>query len=119
MQKMIFDKFHPCLPAQAARRRLLLYSVADFNNSDAVEIWTSKLDGSNKTKIPISVPSGFFIDTDAHLTPDGQNVIFTMYSSATPRISHIYTCKLNGTGLKRIADGSTTPNKVFILNGAY
>lgn len=98
---------------------LLLYSVTDFNNNDAVEIWTSKLDGTNKTKIPITIPTGFYLNNDAKLTPDGQNVTFSMYSSASPRISHIYTCKLNGTGLTKIVDGSTTPNKVFTVNGAY
>lgn len=107
----------------SAVQDLLLFSVYIENGGAShTEIWTSKLDGTNKKKVSITVPSGFDIsDSDVKMLPDRQRIVFVMYSSAgSTYVSNVYTCKLDGSDLKKIISGEDIPSsKGISLGGAY
>ncbi len=79
-----------------------------------VEYWTANYDGTNQTKVPITLPSGLTLDEHANLSPDGQTIFFGV-SDATK--NYIYKSKLNGSGLTKIIE-TTTPF-LLDLKGAY
>jgi len=68
------------------------------------EIWTANYDGSNQKKLNIALPSGSRV-WDMSISPDGQNLIFSAFSSGIDE-SHIYTCKTDGSNLTKIIDGT-------------
>lgn len=86
----------------------------------ATEIWTMNYDGTNKTKVNISMPAGEeILFENPRLSPDGNKVIFmgTTISSSN-NDDDIYICNIDGTGVTKIYDmpvgtGHTT------LGGAY
>lgn len=86
------------------------------------EIWIANTDGTNQTKVPISLPAGLYLGGNtACLTPDGNTVIFDA-SNNTPGaggIAYIYSCSINGTNLRKIVDNSTTINTYFTSAHAY
>ena len=99
---------------------LMLYSVMDFENNDAVEIWTATIDGNNRKKIPITLPQGFFINDDAKLNPDRKSITFSAYSnSGMNTTTHVYKCNLDGSNLTRLIDGTNSVNKGYTINGVY
>lgn len=71
------------------------------------EIWTANYDGTNAQKINIVPPAGMSInlDSDVTISPDGQRIFFGMSETATGN-THIYSCKLDGTNLTKVVDGS-------------
>jgi hypothetical protein len=69
------------------------------------EVWTSRYDGSNQTKITIS---SFPIDGDVdwtsmRLSPDGKKIFFAMYIPST-RVQSIFVCNIDGSGLNKVVD---------------
>lgn len=73
------------------------------------EIWTANYDGSNAQKINITVPAGMTIDGELGptISPDRQTIFFSM-SNTTTNVNHIYSCKLDGTNVLKIVDGTGT-----------
>jgi hypothetical protein len=73
------------------------------------EIWTANYDGTGAQRVNIVPPAGMSVslDSDVSISPDGQRVFFGMTETSTGSV-HIYTCKLDGTGLTKIVDGSTS-----------
>lgn len=73
------------------------------------EIWTANFDGTNPQKINITVPAGMTIDGELGptISPDRQTIFFSM-SNTTTNVNHIYSCKLDGTNLIKIIDGTGT-----------
>ena len=73
------------------------------------EIWTANFDGSNATKVPITLPSGVSIPTYPKLSPDGKLVIFETLrpsSVAGRSLQDIYTCSIDGSNLTKIISGN-------------
>lgn len=87
------------------------------------EIWTCKLDGSNKTKLSITLPANIIIGDEASLTPDGKTVVFSSYEVVTQspyntKDGGLYTCNAEGGTAKKIVDGNTI-GSYTTLQGAY
>ncbi|MEO3404762.1 DUF5050 domain-containing protein [Mucilaginibacter sp. CAU 1740] len=77
--------------------------------NDTDELWSVKLDGSDKHKINISLPSGQFLQDEemAKATSDGNLIFSTTNSDGSSQA--IYKSKLDGTGVtlvKQIPTGS-------------
>ena len=85
----------------------IVYTDFDSSsNNSSSKIWIANYDGSNPTRITISLPNGDVVaPTDggsslsARLSPDGKTLFFTSYAG------YIYSCGIDGSNLKRI----TTP----------
>jgi len=84
--------------------------------STTAEIWTSNYDGTNQAKVNITIPSGIML-ANARLSPDGQTIFFEGVNTST-FLNDIYSCKIDGSNVQRIVDGSTTPQGI-LLGGAY
>lgn len=67
------------------------------------EIWTANYDGSNQSKITLSLPTGL-IPNAISVSPDGQTLLFDAWNSSG--VGSIYTCKVDGTNLTKIVDGT-------------
>jgi len=82
------------------------------------ELWMANYDGTNQTKINVTLPSGINIqeDTDVKLSPDGTKLFFTTRDAAND-IWHIYSCQVDGSNPQQIVTGIGT-NKISI-GGAY
>lgn len=94
----------------------ILFERYHDNSDNKIEYWTANYDGTNQVKIPITLPSGLTIGGNgARLTPDGQYLIFAVNGANT---NYIYKCKLDGSGITKIVDNSTTDWYYSIL-GTY
>jgi Tol biopolymer transport system component len=84
------------------------------------EIYTSNLDGTNNTKVPITIPSGLKMNDAVAITPDGNKLIFTLrnINSSTPNHigGSVYTCKLDGSELTKIIGSTTSDNLQFSIS---
>lgn len=86
----------------------------------ATEIWTMNYDGSNKTKVNITMPAGQeILFENPKLSPDGTKVIFMGRTTASSNNDDdIYICNIDGSNVTKIYDmpvgtGHTT------IGGAY
>ncbi|SEW05307.1 hypothetical protein [Chitinophaga arvensicola] len=110
------------------RPSLVLYinSIESADRSVVSELWIAKLDGTNKTKLNITLPANTVIAGHASLSPDGQTVVFSANEivSTSPYVikdGGIYSAPLNGTTArtpKRIIEPSTTGH-FSDLQGVY
>ncbi|UAY51185.1 TolB-like translocation protein [Ferruginibacter albus] len=77
-------------------------------------LFVCNIDGSNARQIPISLPSSRYIlaanylGYTACLTPNADSVVFNASSSNGGNAVSIYTCALDGTGLREIVVGVNT-----------
>ena len=91
-------------------------------NSDGTldEIWTANYDGTNQTKINITLPTGIVFGESMRpfLSPDGKKVFFT--GAVSPRISSedVYSANIDGTNVTKIIDKGGDQNNINI-GGAY
>lgn len=97
-------------PSGATQQNKILF-VKSFvsGTTEWSEIWTANYDGTNAQKINITVPAGMTIDGELGptISPDRQTIFFSM-SNTTTNVNHIYSCKLDGTSLTKIVDGTGT-----------
>ena len=97
-------------PGGATQQNKILF-VKSFvsGQTEWSEIWTANYDGTSAQKINITVPSGMTIDGELGptISPDRQTIFFSM-SNTTTNVNHIYSCKLDGTSLTKIVDGTGT-----------
>jgi Tol biopolymer transport system component len=109
--------------AQASSASTQINKIVYYKYSasiDAFQIWTAKYDGTAKTLINISLPTGMEFDYDSlpKLSPDGTKVFFT---SLTPNVGNtnrdIYVANIDGTNVTKIVDA--TGNDAVLLGGAY
>lgn len=63
----------------------------------------ANLDGSNFHQIPITPPAGLFVGGSAHLTHNGQTLVFQMFSQ-NQTIQAIYSCAIDGSNLQKVMD---------------
>jgi len=82
------------------------------------EIWTANYDGTNSNKVNLTLPATLVLNDEngTRLSPDGQLIFFTVKELATG-LNHIYSCKIDGSNLKKVIDGAGT--KYIETGGAY
>lgn len=85
------------------------------NTIGSSEIWTANYDGSNQTKIPITIPAGMEIEGNIGLSPDGQTLFFAIWDGSK---SSLYKCKIDGSGLTKIVS-NTSSNVDVEMQVAY
>jgi hypothetical protein len=85
------------------------------------------LDGSNPRQIPVTLPAGLipFLAGRARLTSDGTSIVFAVsstyvlsnnsYYPATTSGTGLYTCGIDGSGLKLIVGQGTGTTGTFGL----
>jgi|JI10StandDraft_1071094.scaffolds.fasta_scaffold712353_1 Tol biopolymer transport system component len=79
------------------------------SSSGITEIWIANIDGTNPTKVPISLPSNLYLVGEATITPDGNKVVFQARENSPSNTGYLYTCNTDGTGVTKIlGDGSLT-----------
>ena len=91
------------------------------------EIWLANVDGTNQHNVPIALPSGVELNSDARLTPDGKTIIFdawkpTSASATYSYVYNIYSCSIDGSNVKKLMSGSYTDDYNYtriLLAGAY
>lgn len=76
------------------------------NNKEAstTEIWTANYDGSDQKKLNVDL-SGMN-PRRINISPDGQNIFIIVFLGVLGDKTDIYTCKTDGSNLKKIIDGS-------------
>ncbi|WP_343704102.1 hypothetical protein [Chitinophaga sp.] len=82
------------------------------------EIWISKIDGTDQQKLNITLPAGEFIAPQARITANKQGVVFVAMD-AEEKETGIYYCKLDGTGLKKVAEAPTGTNTGLTLQDTF
>lgn len=87
------------------------------------EIWTANYDGTNPTKINITLPSGIILGPEygINLSPNGQKIFFSAgppYSGDPIKTieASIYSCNIDGSNVIKIIDRGT---RSIMLTGAY
>jgi len=75
------------------------------------DFYLVKYDGTNLSKINITMPAGEYPNGNGVLSPDGQKIIFDAFSLSNQ--SSVYSCYLNGTGLLKLAGAN------YFVQGAY
>ena len=108
----------------------LIYSYSYDNY--VTEIWTSNYDGTNQTKVNITLPTGVYFthqeERNCSLSPDGKKIFFlagAAYSfngntypyTLTPSI---YSCDFDGSNVVKVINATLVNGKyVQALGGAY
>lgn len=83
------------------KRFLYFYYASNKATGEEInEFWTAKRDGTDKQKIPISLPAGLYIQGYGRLTQDGQTLIFTVENE--DQNPCIYSVSLDGTNLTKL-----------------
>lgn len=90
---------------ESTQLNLILYS----HNG---ELWTANIDGTNQTKIPITLPTGITGFDNAHLSPDGKKVIFDV-NGQTQGVA-IYSCNIDGSNLTKIIGDANTASTYYV-----
>jgi len=102
----------------------------------STEFYTIKNDGTNLTKINITMPSGFLLMPYGYLSPDGKKIIFTAskisYSNynynrgdgriiyyGDPNTMSIYSASIDGSNLIKIIDTYINNTSQYSLVGTY
>lgn len=76
-------------------------------SSGGGELWIMNIDGTNKTQIPVTPPSGYYISDDLSVSPDGTKLIFSMYSGTAPEVfAGLWSVNTDGSNLVRIQNES-------------
>jgi hypothetical protein len=80
------------------------------------DIYTCNEDGGARTKIPVTLPAGLVVAGWPKFISKGTAIIFDLcaapifvngqYYNGDPGEDGIYTCNLDGTGLKRIVEAT-------------
>ncbi len=78
--------------------------------SSGFELWTVSTDGSNKNKVPLTLPSNLsFPSTPSNflqflplISPDGNKIILTLMDSNSSSAFSVYSCNIDGTNLTLI-----------------
>lgn len=83
---------------------LIIFSrQGDMHN----EFWKANYDGTNQIKITIaSIPTNMDVEKESiRVSPDGKKVFFNLVGS---NVSSLYSCNIDGTGIKRIIEETRT-----------
>jgi len=75
------------------------------------DLWIVNYDGTDVTKVNITLPSGVVYDDDSHavLTPDGKKIFFTAgpvpAGGGSPSRGDLYSCNPDGSNVTKIIKG--------------
>ncbi len=104
----------------ATQLNKIIFTKLNSTIPQKFEIWTANYDGTNQTKLNITMPSGYQCagDGEVKMSPDGQKIFFTslQFSNST---THIFSCNADGTNLTKIVDGSSAGTEGLFLGAAY
>lgn len=69
------------------------------------EFWIANIDGTNPRKIPIVFPQNLNPNPEYFkLSPNGKTIIFSLEEVSGSGRLYVYSCSIDGSGLKRIID---------------
>jgi len=73
--------------------------------SRTIELWSINLDGTNKKKVNIMLPTGWELEWEemAKVTANGQNIIILAINTLT-RQEAIYICNIDGSNVVKLTD---------------
>jgi hypothetical protein len=91
--------------------KILYIRTNDAVTPHIIEYWTMNYDGTNNTKVPINLPSGFFAQENVQVSPDGQTIFFNVRDASK---SYIYKCKIDGTGLSKLLEAPSNITSIGI-----
>jgi hypothetical protein len=95
-----------------------LFLFTKDTRGQSSEIWISRADGTEQKKLTITPPAGELIAPQAKITQDKQGLLFVTMN-ADEKATGIYFCKLDGTGLKKVADAPTGANTGLTLQDTF
>jgi len=93
--------------------------IVEQNGSGLASFYTVNYDGSNKTLIPFSLPTGYEYPVSpatGQLSPDGKTLFIDAYQTAT-KTGAIFSCSIDGSNLKATYNCPT--NSQERIQGAY
>jgi len=94
----------------------ILY-IKVFSDAKPNEIWIANYDGSGRTHVNVTIPSGYSQPYAAFLSPDGKKIfIKSVKSLSTNDVSAILSCNIDGTNVVEVIgtdDGQPS------IQGAY
>lgn len=82
------------------------------------EIWISNPDGTGLQQVPVALPAGAMVSEQVRLSADGKTVIFVTMDEQE-NTTGIYSCAIDGSGVKKMIEGTTELNKRVTLQGTY
>jgi Tol biopolymer transport system component len=85
------------------------------------EIWIANYDGTNKTKVTYSLPSGLILDFvyGVRMSPDGKKLFFSASTDGYGQTADgIYSCNVDGSNVTKIITSSNSTDSLHI-GGAY
>lgn len=98
-------------------------SVLYWKNADNGhngELWQTNIDGSGNQRINISLPANIAFGDGkfAKVTADGKQIIFSTFSPGINQsdASEIYTCNIDGSGLKQITEANYSSTVQSLVN---
>ena len=93
----------------------IVYTKTD--NLGKAFIWIANTDGTSQTKVPITLPVGYFIRNYATITPDGTKIIFPVEAPGGGGIdiNYIYSCSTDGSNLQQIV-GDGTESEIYSVH---
>jgi len=98
-------KISAALSQNSQENKILFVKYGAVENTD--ELWTANFDGTNASKVNISVPSGLAIgDNHFALSPDHKTVFLSMITINSGKGS-IYACNIDGGDLHKVIDGGS------------
>lgn len=76
------------------------------------EMWICNYDGTNNTRVNLSLPSGVILDeNDFFLSPDGEKIFFNAGPADSygtlPKYTEIYSCNNDGSNVTKIVSNDT------------
>lgn len=83
------------IPADSGRTQTVTINSCQYSLTD--------INGGNMRQIPIVMPAGLYVTNGGHLTNDGKILVFPANSTSNSQIM-LYSCFVDGSNLKRIAD---------------
>ncbi len=100
---------------ELTQQNKIVYTKTD--NVGKVSIWLANTDGTNKTKVPITLPVGYVIRNTATITPDGSKILFPVEApgGGAIDIDYIYSCSTDGSNLQQIV-GDGTESEIYSVH---
>jgi hypothetical protein len=105
----------------STQQNKIVYTKLNTSTPQRYDIWTANYDGTNQTKLNVTMPVGYQCAADGHvkLSPNGQKIFFTSTQAVGGGSgpTHIFSCNIDGTSLTKIIDGATAGTDGIYLGG--
>lgn len=93
-------------------KKIIYSKFKVVSNSVVLEIWICNYDGTDNTRLNLSLPNGVVIlESNFFLSTDGEKIFFKAgpdNGSGIPEYFEMYSCNINGSDVTKIVSGSTT-----------